>query len=93
MIDQITVALARYQTIIDQPESGELDFDSVDLGATKPTKAAIRVNDVLETITGIFLSMITEELTDQVYNCRSIPPACFFLSETSFSHRYPNRHL
>lgn len=46
------VALARYQSIIDTPESGELDYDSVDPGATKPTKAAIRVNDLLETITG-----------------------------------------
>lgn len=45
--------MARYQTIVDQPESGEIDFDSVDPGATKPTKAAVRVNDVLETITGI----------------------------------------
>ena len=54
---QIAVALARYQTIVDQPESGEIDFDSVDPGATKPTKAAIRVNDVLETITGIFCAL------------------------------------
>lgn len=46
------VALARYQTIISTPESGALDYDSVGNGATKPTKAAIRVNDLLETITG-----------------------------------------
>ncbi|OCL09950.1 hypothetical protein AOQ84DRAFT_254038, partial [Glonium stellatum] len=44
-------ALARYQSIIDAPDSGELDFDSVDPNSTKPTKAAIRVNDLLETIT------------------------------------------
>ncbi|KAF2758217.1 RINT-1 family protein [Pseudovirgaria hyperparasitica] len=44
-------ALARYRDIIQSPDSGELDFDSMDAGATKPTKAAIRVNDLLETIT------------------------------------------
>ncbi|KAF2100011.1 hypothetical protein NA57DRAFT_55943 [Rhizodiscina lignyota] len=44
-------ALARYQTIIDDPFTGELDFDSLGQGETKPTKAAIRVNDLLETIT------------------------------------------
>ena len=46
-----TVALSRYQDIIDAPESGDIDYDSVDSGATKPTYAAIRVNDLLETIT------------------------------------------
>ena len=44
-------ALSRYQNIIDAPESGEIDYDSVDPGATKPTYATIRVNDLLETIT------------------------------------------
>lgn len=47
-----TVALARYKDIIDESESGEIDYDSVDQGVTKPTKAAVRVNDLLETITG-----------------------------------------
>ncbi len=50
--DEHTVALARYQDIIDAPESREIDYESVDSGATKPTNAAIRVNDLLETITG-----------------------------------------
>ena len=44
-------ALSRYQNIIDAPESGEIDYDGVDPGATKPTYAAVRVNDLLETIT------------------------------------------
>ncbi|KAI5284110.1 hypothetical protein KEM55_001208, partial [Ascosphaera atra] len=44
-------ALSRYQEIIDAPDSGELDYDSVEPNTTKPTKAAIRVNDLLETIT------------------------------------------
>ncbi|KAL1394155.1 TIP-1 family-domain-containing protein [Phyllosticta capitalensis] len=58
-------ALARYQAIIDAPESGELDYDSVDPGATKPTKAAIRVNDLLETITDRYrpLSSFSQKLT------------------------------
>lgn len=44
-------ALSRYQAIIDTPDSKELDYDSVSYEATKPTKAAIRVNDLLDTIT------------------------------------------
>lgn len=44
-------ALSRYKDIIDTPESGHIDYDGVDPSASKPTKAAIRVNDLLETIT------------------------------------------
>ncbi|KAL2831063.1 TIP-1 family-domain-containing protein [Aspergillus cavernicola] len=44
-------ALARYKEIVDTPDSGHIDYEGVDLSATKPTKAAIRVNDLLETIT------------------------------------------
>ncbi|KAI9680836.1 MAG: hypothetical protein M1817_004276 [Caeruleum heppii] len=44
-------ALSRYQNIIDSPDAGEIDLDSVEPSVTKPTKAAIRVNDLLETIT------------------------------------------
>jgi hypothetical protein len=47
-----TVALARYQSIVEAPDFGDLDYESVDPKATKPTKGAIRVNDLLETITG-----------------------------------------
>jgi len=50
--DLRAVALARYQDIVDAPDFGDLDYESVDLKATKPTKGAIRVNDLLETITG-----------------------------------------
>jgi hypothetical protein len=46
------VALARYQSIVDAPDFGDLDYESVDPKATKPTKGAIRVLDLLETITG-----------------------------------------
>ncbi|KAI9797971.1 MAG: hypothetical protein M1833_005027 [Piccolia ochrophora] len=45
------VALSRYQNIIDAPDARDIDYDSVEPSVTKPTKAAIRVNDLLETIT------------------------------------------
>lgn len=45
------VALSRYQAIIETPDSGLLDYDSVEQNVAKPTAAAIRVNDLLETIT------------------------------------------
>ncbi len=59
MLSRQLVALSRYQEIIDNPESGEIDYESVDPGTTKPTKAAIRVNDLLETVTGMIHAMIT----------------------------------
>ena len=46
------VALSRYENIIDARDAGDIDYDSVEPGVTKPTKAAIRVNDLLESITG-----------------------------------------
>ncbi|KAI1978099.1 hypothetical protein LOZ53_004892 [Ophidiomyces ophidiicola] len=57
-------ALSRYQDIIDAADSGEIDFDGVDATATKPTKAAIRVNDLLETITDRYrpLSSFSQKL-------------------------------
>lgn len=44
-------AMSRYRSIVLSDEAGELDYDSVSSDATKPTKMAIRVNDLLETIT------------------------------------------
>ncbi|KPI37559.1 RAD50-interacting protein 1 [Cyphellophora attinorum] len=44
-------ALERYKSIRDAADSGDVDYDGVDRGETKPTKGAIRVNDLLETIT------------------------------------------
>lgn len=44
-------ALSRYRSIVESPEAHELDYDSVASDATKPTKAAIRVNDLVDTIT------------------------------------------
>ena len=44
-------ALSRYHAIVEAPEAGELDYDSVGADTTKPTNMAINVNDLLETIT------------------------------------------
>ena len=57
-------ALARYKDIIDTPESGQIDYEGVEVSATKPTKAAIRVNDLLETITDRYqpLSSFSQKL-------------------------------
>ncbi|MCJ1477058.1 hypothetical protein MMC13_005729 [Lambiella insularis] len=52
-------ALSRYENIIRPAESREIDYDSVDSGTTKPTKAAIRVNDLLETITDRYRPLIS----------------------------------
>lgn len=43
-------ALSRYRSIRDAADSGDIDYDA-DATPTKPTKGAIRVNDLLETIT------------------------------------------
>lgn len=47
-------ALQRYQEIIDKPGSGEIDYDSVDVTDTKPTKASIEVHDLLEAVTDLY---------------------------------------
>jgi RAD50-interacting protein 1 len=48
----MTVALSRYQTIVSAKDAWEIDYDSVDPSMTKSTKSAIRLKDLLETITG-----------------------------------------
>lgn len=50
------VALSRYKRIIEARDAGEIDYDTVEPGRTKPAKAAVRVNDLLETITGLLSS-------------------------------------
>lgn len=57
-------ALARYKDIVDTPDSGHIDYDGVEFSVTKPTKAAIRVNDLLETITDRYqpLSSFSQKL-------------------------------
>jgi hypothetical protein len=51
LLTNFVVALARYKEILDSPDNFELDFDSFGPGSTKPTKASIRLNDLLETTT------------------------------------------
>lgn len=57
-------ALARYESIISAPDSGDIDYESTDPGSTKPTRSAIRVNDLLETITDRYrpLSSFSQKL-------------------------------
>ena len=44
-------ALTRYQAIVDSPDSFEIDREGDSSLSTKPTYAAIRVNDLLEAVT------------------------------------------
>ncbi|KAF1923601.1 RINT-1 family protein [Didymella exigua CBS 183.55] len=44
-------ALGRYHDIVEADDWRQVDYESVDAKATKPTKGAIRVNDLLETVT------------------------------------------
>ena len=48
---EMDFAMIRYENIVKATDNWEIDYDSVDPGMTKPTKAAIRVNDLVETIT------------------------------------------
>lgn len=43
-------ALARFQEIIDAPDAWLVDFDAVGENESKPTKSALRLKDLLETI-------------------------------------------
>lgn len=56
-------ALARYREIIDAPDNGHIDYEGVEASVSKPTKAAIRVND-LETVTERYqpLSLFSQKL-------------------------------
>ena len=65
--DHQAVALKRYHDIVEADDWRDLDYESVDTKATKPTKGAIRVNDLLETITGrLRLSQIRYCSADQM---------------------------
>ncbi|KAL7275623.1 hypothetical protein RUND412_001434 [Rhizina undulata] len=44
-------ALSRYQNILSAEDAWVLDYDSVEANETKPTKSAMRLKDLLETIT------------------------------------------
>jgi len=52
-------ALSRYTAIIDNPSTSVLDYDSTPYGTTKPTKAAIQVHDLLDTITSRYRNLFS----------------------------------
>jgi hypothetical protein len=49
---------------VESSESFDLDFDSVGTGKTKPSKAAIQVNELLEVTTGLSIPFIVETMGD-----------------------------
>ncbi|KAF2864182.1 hypothetical protein K470DRAFT_254507 [Piedraia hortae CBS 480.64] len=51
LANETQFALDRYQAIVNAPDAGQLDYDSVSADVSKPTKMAISVNDLLETVT------------------------------------------
>ncbi|KAG5370418.1 RINT1-like protein [Yarrowia sp. C11] len=50
-------AISRFQSIILRPDAWEIDFDGVERGATKPTKSALMVEDLLEGVTDHYRSL------------------------------------
>lgn len=50
-------AISRFQSIIQLPDAWEIDFDGVEKGATKPTKSALMVKDLLEGVTDHYRSL------------------------------------
>lgn len=93
MFSQIAVAFARYENITSTAESGELDFDSVDANTSKPSKQAIRVNDLLETITGkteASLSYLLVSLTlfYQIGTSLCLPSLTRSVSSSTFKSPY-----
>ncbi|RPA89814.1 hypothetical protein L873DRAFT_1822137 [Choiromyces venosus 120613-1] len=57
-------ALSRYHNILDAEDAWVLDYDSVEPKETKPTKSAIRLRDLLETVTDRYrpLTSFTQRL-------------------------------
>lgn len=49
----------RYREIVGDSENFELDFDSLGQGKTKPSKAAIQVNDLLEATTDNYRELVS----------------------------------
>lgn len=50
-------ALSRFQSIMLLPDAWEIDFDGVESGVTKPTKSALMVKDLLESVTDHYRSL------------------------------------
>ena len=53
------VALSRYHTILAAPDAWILDYDSVEPTDSKPTKSAIRLKDLIETVTDSYRPLIS----------------------------------
>jgi len=53
------VALSRYHTILAAPDAWVLDYDSVEPADSKPTKSAIRLKDLVETVTDGYRPLIS----------------------------------
>jgi hypothetical protein len=51
--------LSRYHTYVDSDDGFELDFDSLGEGKTKPSKVAIRVNNLLEGVTDNYKELVS----------------------------------
>lgn len=92
-LTELVVALSRYQEIIEAPESGEIDYESVDPGATKPTNGAIRVNDLLETITGRDIFPCREAITTEPFYNRPLSAVDILLAKAALPYRNPDCHF
>ncbi|KAA8892947.1 TIP-1 family-domain-containing protein [Sphaerosporella brunnea] len=52
-------ALSRYHTILAAPDAWTLDYESVELSDSKPTKSAMCLQDLLETVTDSYRPLIS----------------------------------
>lgn len=55
---EMEFAVARYKEIVSAPENGQLDYDSVAPGRTKPTYGAVNVMNLLRNVTSSFQSLL-----------------------------------
>jgi hypothetical protein len=51
--------LSRYHTILAAPDAWVIDYESVEPSESKPTKSAIRLKDLLETVTDSYRPLIS----------------------------------
>lgn len=89
--DLSIVALKRYHEIVEADDWRDLDYESVDTKATKPTKGAIRVNDLLETITGTIDSPRIDSAV--LIPCRSIQTLDILQAQVGVFDRHSNCHI
>lgn len=88
------VALSRYQNIVNADDAWQIDDDSVDAHETKPTRSAIRLKDLLETITGnarTVLYINYQQDTKSAAITRSLPATDLSHSTPAVPYRYPDQ--